>query len=168
MGFDGKRKGFVMGGGIGYGAMATLNWNDGQIDEYDRGLGGNFIVGYSWNNKNMLVLELNGTSFDTDYFGDDGTQMFVGPVWYHYFNPSSSSFFTSAGFWRYGYGVRDHTDDKYRTMAGWGFLLGGGYEFTKQLQIGAYYGRGWPKPFSCYDERASNSHINILLTVVAY
>lgn len=160
--FDGIRKGFVLGGGLGFSPYAQWNWKVRSYEEEEIGVEINFLVGYAWNNHNLMVLEFNGSSYDSDFFDDYATQGYGGPVWYHYFRPGPRGFFSAIGLWRYGVGSEDEC------FAGWGYMIGAGYEFTKQVQIGVYMGGGRGTFNNDYSEKAGMNHVNILITVVAY
>ncbi len=162
MAFDGQRKGFVMGGGVGYGPYTEWNWNDQRDDELHAGIAGNFLIGCAWDESNMAVMEFNGNSMNSDELSEVGTQLFWGPMWYHYFGDIGSSIFLAGGSLFYVAATEEEG------MVGYGYLLGGGYEFSKQVQIGLYFGHGWPRKDRGDLGIGVANHINILLTVVAY
>lgn len=162
--FDGNRKGLVLGGGVGFSPKAEWNWNDMFAGENKSGVGWEFLFGYAWNNKNILVAEYNGALFSSDFYNQDVILLYAGPVWYHYFKEGSKGWYTAIGLWRYGISLVE--DNKLAN--GWGGIVGGGYEFTKQVQVGIYYGAGKIKYCGSDDDRSWCQHINLIITVVAY
>lgn len=176
--FDGNRKGFILGGGIGYAPYShwstdSDNWRYQPItsEESNRGIAGNFLIGYAWNDRNSLVLEFNGVQYPSDltrFFDEDIdlAQLFVGPIWYHYYAGRGSSIFTAAGLGRAGFG----NPDKIGTLAGWGYALGLGLEFAKQVQFGTYLIGETTSSFRDDDRKVTVGTVNLsfVLTVVGY
>lgn len=164
MAFDGNRKGFVIGGGLGLGFLSTWKLNDKSIDESGAGIGGNMIFGYAWDERNIASWQLNGNSHDIDSFDRQGIQFFTGPTWYHYFNDRAGSVFSTLGFWQYA--VWEVGEGYHAT--GWATLVGLGYEFARHFQIGVYYSHAWTENADNSSEKGSNNHLNFLLTIMAY
>lgn len=55
--FDGQRRGFVLGGGLGLGALASTTDRDYPgVESKDGGLGVNLLIGYAWDERNMIVF----------------------------------------------------------------------------------------------------------------
>jgi hypothetical protein len=146
--FDGQRQGFVLGGGLGIAPAITVSADlkmtlpgDGQLsiaglEDTRAGLGGNVFAGYAWDNRNMLVFEINGAAFrDNDV---TVSQSFNGLNWYHYFGQQGHSGFTVVGLGIYSF----DTDETDPTDHGGGLLLGGGFEFAPHYQIGGYLSFG--------------------------
>ena len=164
--FNGERKGFVLGGGLGLAPMAR--WSvDVFGDSYDEskvGFGVQLVIGYAWDEFNMIVYEGNVTGFSQD-FGSYGSQSiaqgFNGASWYHYFGPKGCTFFTTAGLGFYYFDVEDFdTND-----AGIGYLLGGGYEFTPHVQAGIYLSGGKTSdPLLDY----GHNNFSLLVSAVAF
>jgi hypothetical protein len=131
--FDGQRKGFVMGGGLGFGPVATVKVDD--FDESYTGIAINLLIGYAWDNQNMITVMRDGVVYTIDFGSDKVTvaQGFGGIVWSHYF-----SHFDKGGFINLGLGLQDWSslEDEYESNdPGVGVLAGGGYEFTRHVQI---------------------------------
>ena len=131
--FDGQRKGFVIGGGLGFGPVARTSL--GNLSEDESGIALNIAIGYAWDEQNMIVYLRDGVIFKLEsYFTSVNIiQGFSGVGYYHYFGPIGQSFFVTGGI-----GFQDYTalDSKYSSpSAGGGILLGGGYEFSKHWQI---------------------------------
>lgn len=132
--FNGKRKGFVLGGGLGVAPLARIEV--GSYDESRVGVASNFLIGYGWDEQNLLVFEGNGTSYKPDA-GPDAmfSQGFGGPAFYHYFKPAAPTFFTVAGvgFYSFWYDIEDGEEDS--NDSGLGLMGGVGYEFSRHWQV---------------------------------
>ena len=173
--FDGNRKGFVLGGGLGLAPAVTVSADlketvtgDGQFSLYglrDTRVGAaiNFLVGYAWDDRNMIVLEGNGAAFeDSDVLV---SQSFSGASWYHYFGPLGQSAFTAVGIGLYGIDT-DKTD---RADAGAGLLLGGGYEFARHWQVGGYLSFGATSLSEAgVDIDLKHSTFSVVITAIAF
>ena len=55
--FDGNRKGFVLGGGLGVAPYAKWGIKDTPFSTSNVGAGGSLFLGYAWNEMNMMVWE---------------------------------------------------------------------------------------------------------------
>jgi hypothetical protein len=161
--FDGNRKGFVLGGGLGIGPSTKLKLND-TYDKNDLGFAVNIVVGYAWNNKNIISLDYNANHFWPEMFGSDtAISVFISPVWYHYYGNGNQSLFSAFGLGRHGLGVKN-----YDSVRGLGFLLGGGYEFKRHFQVGIYYSGG-NVTSQVYPNRSFYIYrVNAILTFVFY
>jgi len=169
-GFNGLRKGFVLGGGLGF--APTSSWKGDVIDastlqivkadESKAGVGLNFIIGYAWDEQNMIVYEGNVTGWKSDLFGDQSiSQGYNGAAWYHYFGTPGRSAFTTAGLGFYVFDVENYDAND----LGGAILLGAGYEFARHWQIGGYLGFGKTSDPGGDFEHA---HFNILVSGVAF
>ncbi len=84
--FDGNRKGFVLGGGLGFAPTAKWEIDGASIfSESAPGLGINLLIGYAWNENNMIVYEGNAVGYKPKITNTDLLQGFYGASWYHYF-----------------------------------------------------------------------------------
>jgi len=135
--FNGHRKGFVLGGGLGFGPVAKVTIDGVSGSSLDKsGLATNILIGYAWDEQNMIVYLRDAIFYkETTIFNDDIfiVQGFNGFGYYHYFGPVGRSFYLTGGI-----GLQDWTslDSKYESNdVGGGILLGGGYEFTRHFQI---------------------------------
>ncbi len=161
--FDGMRRGFVLGGGLGI--APTISWKSVYATAFKEDVSGvalNFFLGYAWDEQNMLVWETNIVGWESDWSNDDIAQGFGGASFYHYFGPVGKSAFIVGGlgltmFQPEGFAAND---------AKAGILLGGGYEFTRHWQVAAYImaGKTSVKGFSDYE----HSHFSILINTVAF
>jgi hypothetical protein len=164
--FDGMRKGFVLGGGAGFCPTATWSYDFGSstFDDQGTGFGINFIIGYAWDEQNMIVYEGNIAGYSTQ-FGilPDARiyQGFNGASFYHYFGPVGNSFFGMAGLGFYIFQVEEA--DANPSI---GFLVGGGYEFIKHVQAGVYFSYG--QTSDPYLDNLKHMHISILINAVAF
>ncbi len=167
--FDGNRKGFTMGLGLGYAPYANPDLQNYPDDYSFNGFGMNFMIGYNWNKKNLLVWEVQGAINVADSKKDDiGFLGINGILWYHYLKDTPKSFYSILVIGRtFSVSVREYTDS---TSIGYGtrgtaIAIGGGYEFTKQLQLSTYYVRG---KSSDYSIKATNNMIYMSVTLLAY
>jgi hypothetical protein len=172
--FDGARKGFVLGGGLGLAPHSSwsLDFLNLHFEESQVGVGVNVVIGYAWDEMNMIVYEVNATGYNSDYFRASSlwsdvlyrrsvSQGFSGAAWYHYFGPMGKSFFTTGGLGLYVFDVEGfETNDP-----GVAVLLGGGYEFARHFQVGLYLGAG---STSSLGVDFNHSHINILVSAIAF
>ena len=160
--FDGNRKGFVLGGGLGF--AATAKWEvDGLsiISESGSGIGLNLLIGFACDENNMIVYEGNVAGYKSDAVDVNLSQGFNGAAWYHYFGLPGKSMFTTVGLGFYvfeadGYDAND---------LGGAIMIGAGYEFARHWQIGAYFSAGKTSdPIFDY----KHNHVNILISGVAF
>ena len=172
-GFDGQRKGFVLGGGLGFSpvsrwsvpvAFTDISGNFlfvQDVSENKVGLGLNVLIGYAWDERNMIVYEGNVSSYQSDIFATTISQGFNGAAWYHYFGPTGPMFFSTLGI---GFFVFDG-DDFEANDPGLGGMIGGGYECSNHWQAGAYLSVGKSSDFGV---DFSHVQVNALVSVVAF
>jgi hypothetical protein len=160
--FDGQRKGFVLGAGLGPGIVSTYHID--SVDESGAGIGANVIIGYAWNNRNIAVWQLNGNSHNIDAFEHQGEQFYTGPTWYHYFKTDTQSLYSAVGAWQYAVW---EIGEGYQSI-GWAFIVGAGYEFARHLQCGVFYSHAWIRHYPDDRYHGWSSHLNILVTAFAY
>lgn len=157
--FDKLRKGFCLGFGLGIAPYAGYSvdyhcWYDnseGTLSASDVSAAVNFLIGYGWNDKNILVVEFQFTSIPEEdppcpepswsfhlYIGPEPTveQVYYGPVWYHFFSSSRKGPFSLFGL---GLAFHDQPDE---TEPGLGIIFGGGHEIGRGWNISARYFRG--------------------------
>jgi len=168
--FNGERKGFVLGGGLGFGPVAKVSIDDFPADDYDKsGLAMNFIIGYAWNEQNMIVFLRDAIIYSEDF--DLGTttksislaQGFSGVGYYHYFGPVGKSFFITGGI-----GLQDWIsldEDVESNDVGAGLLLGAGYEFARHWQV--YGSVSFGKTKDPFFSEFEYSHTQLLFTISA-
>ncbi len=154
--FDGSRTGFVIGGGMGFGPYNS--YKIGNNTESGNGLGANFLLGYAWNNKNMIVFEVNGNSYRIN--GLDASNSINIFSWYHYFGETGKSFYSVASLGLYSFYLEDLEFDP-----DYGYMIGCGYEFARHWQIGAYISGGYSETNG---EDYNLLHVNILISTIAF
>ena len=165
--FDGKRKGFVLGGGLGVAPVA--GWDDDHSGEdFGPGLGIQFIIGYAWNGRNMIVYEGNVVGWESKVgsVSFNVVQGFNGVSWYHYYGPKGGTIFSVLGAgayvldWDYPGSSLSGSHDP-----GGGVLIGGGYEFSPHWQAGLYVSGG--KTSAGY-RSFKHVHVSALVSGVAF
>lgn len=171
--FDGQRKGFVLGGGLGF--SPTFKWEAEMIgydyannmfmrkfNETNAGIGMNLMIGFGWDEKNMIVYDINFAGGDSDFYNQFIAQQYNGISWYHYFgNGMTSQFFSTVGLGLYNFDGENMSGFD----AGFGILLGGGYEFSRHWQVGLYLSAG---KTTLRSVDFNHTHLNILISGVAF
>jgi hypothetical protein len=171
MAFDGRRKGFVLGGGLGLAPAASWRGDldvTPKFEDSGAGLGLHLVIGYAWDNFNMIVYEGNVVGYSSDAYGVGFTayQGFNGACWYHYFGPAGKTIFTAVGLGAYTFrGELDFVGIDFENDPGGGVLAGAGYEFSPHWQAGVYVSAGQTsEPGIDYD----HAHINLLVSGIAF
>jgi len=131
--WDGERKGFILGGGLGFGITSYKDtlW-EGDERQTKGTLMTDFKIGYAKNNQ-VAFYFTNKTSWFSRDFETTGissnerilSALTGGGITY-FVNPSARSLFVSGGF-----GVLSWSADMTTSHNGAGFFVGGGYEFAK-------------------------------------
>jgi hypothetical protein len=164
MAFNGQRKGFVLGGGLGVAPTASWKVNvvgNLGVEQSGPGLGLNFIIGGAFDDMNLLVYEGNVAGWKDDLFDESVSQGFNGAAWYHYYGPAGKSAFTTVGLGFYVFQEEHYNSND----PGFGMLLGAGYEFAKHWQVGGYFSFG---KTSSSGVDFDHHHLNILVSGVAF
>ncbi|MDH4211433.1 MAG: hypothetical protein OEV79_08285 [candidate division WOR-3 bacterium] len=144
-GFDGKRGGFIIGGGVGAGITSytgTVEYLGMQItSDRETKFSGvtNFLIGGGVS-KNLLLYYTNKVSwFSTDevitIFGLSGLGIT------YYFDPKAPSPLLKGGL---GFSSFMAPFEDYEDYWGFGFSLGAGYEFSPHWSVEADIIMGWP------------------------
>lgn len=138
MAFDGQRKGFILGGGLGLAPLVKSKISEGSnsVSFEKSGAGVHLFIGYGWDNKNLILYEGNVAGFESN--SSTIAQGIDAISWYHYFGPMGKSFFSTVGAGLYSY----DEDGPFEFESKAGVLLGGGYEFNKHWQVGQYISAG--------------------------
>ena len=171
-GFDGQRKGFVLGGGVGFSpySMWSVTANGtvmghsavNGLDESKTGAGVQIIIGYAWDEYNMIVYEGNVTGYKSSMLLDNNSaQGFSGVAYYRYFGPAGRAFFLTGGVGTYAWKVKEYEAND----PGFGYIAGAGYEFIPHVQAGAYISGG---KTSTDGADFGHTHVNIVITAVAF
>jgi hypothetical protein len=171
-GFDGNRKGFVLGGGVGFAPVSkwwgNVNLQGQKVIDYEETKAGpalHILIGGAFDKRNMLVWEANVSGFSSDLLDETIHQRYNGVVWYHYFGPTGKSVFTALGVGLFYFKIHGYP----YFHPGNAILLGTGYEFSRHLQVGAYFSAG--KTFdlaNCYSSYFKHAQLNILISGTVY
>ncbi len=157
--FDGNRKGFVLGGGVGF----TPN-----VNESGKGLAGDFIIGSGLSDKIVAVWSINGMWGHYSHIDENVLRFYSGVAWYYYFNNEHPSYYLTVAHGRYGTGRIDE-DGKFSTIfLPTGYMVGGGYEFKKHFMAGLYFSGSWHRINSLERIGVGRYHISFLVTAFAY
>ncbi len=163
--FDGKRKGFVLGGGGGMAPTMRVAIDSPDISDALSGPALNLMTGYAWNEANLIAFMSNATFCKgrgcPPEAGEEFliSQGFAGLTYHHYFGPVGRSFYLSGGV---GLQYWNFFDDDYDSPdPGTGFFLGGGYEFVRHIQVNGSYSFG-----KTSNEFLEFEHSQFLITVM--
>jgi hypothetical protein len=161
--FDGNRKGFVLGLGLGYAPIVRVSSPHIGFDSDQSGEAMDLLIGYAWNNQNILFLSDEGSAMSTDGSASEVSIHVIGSVkWNHYYGIRKHPFFTSIGLGIIQFGTKYSDVDG----GGFGYTIGAGKEIFKQVQVGIQYYGGWTS--NSYGVHATHSALNFLVTVIAY
>lgn len=141
--FDGKRKGFNLGLGIGYSPVSRISESEFRISSEDGSMVISFVAGYA-TGRELFVYE--GQYFEVEHGLDaprccESVDVYEDSWrWYHYFGDEGNTIFSCAGaaLTKIEGGYRE-----YFKCRGLGIVVGGGLEFTRQIQIGLYIFTGY-------------------------
>jgi hypothetical protein len=161
--FDGKRKGFLAGVGLGAAPIAHWSSESEDLDVDEVGFSANALLGYGWDSRNAIVYEGNGGIYRASALRDSWvTQGLDAIKWYHYWGAGDREFFSCVGIglWAFGTQYRNIDGD------GFGYTAGVGYEFLKHFQVGLYYLGGDTSNED--DVEATHSVVTLLVTVIGY
>lgn len=130
--FDGQRKGFVLGGGLGgaYGSCTSY-----RLISEGVGFAGLLMVGGGFKTeRDIVAFTLSGTGHSDDPPYASVGQYFAGPVWFHYARPEGESFFAA-----FGPGMTFlRLEDQGNLHSDFGGFAGFGVLFRPRLQMGFY------------------------------
>ncbi len=137
-GFDGVRKGFVLGGGVGMGLSSyTISIGSFDSDRENRfSFMTDFKIGYAPTNQVEVVYSSKGV-----WFKGDGNvlntltflhSLSTASVNY-YLKPEGPTFFLSGGLGLAS--LSDPFENNPENWTGFGFYVGGGYEFVKHYGV---------------------------------
>ena len=176
--FDGKRKGFVIGVGLGFTPFVrwSATYMGSHFHDDNAGLVEDLIIGYGLDERNLLTLEANLTAHGSEHFDRRVVQGFAGLSWYHYYGVQGRSFFSVAGMGLYRLVAImfgdiyicincPDTSPPFDNATGIGYLLGGGYEFARHIQVALYLAGGKP---SERGQHYGSTHVAITLTAIAF
>ena len=142
--FDGQRKGFILGGGLGLGVTSYTIDSDffGESDRFNEfSFMTDFKIGYAPSEQVEIYYSSKGS-----WWGEDGITFlhsYGTAAISYYFLPQSPSFYISGGlgFSSLSAPFEDNTD----TDIGFGIFFGGGYEFVRHFAVEADLMYGQPQ-----------------------
>ena len=92
-------------------------------------------------------------------------QWYGGPALYHYFGPQGKSFFTVMGVGLYVLWLDPDREDEPRG----GYLIGAGYQFTRNFQAAAYVSGGLSTIVSSFENGdLPHNHVTFLINAIAF
>lgn len=183
--FNGKRKGFIIGGGLGPGfttfketiKIHSFFGSETEIVESQRenkfGLSTNLKIGYAPSNLLEIYFTVKDSWFSSEvyFLGESSTEDvimasgFWGPGVTYYFKPEAPSYFITGGV-----GVstlslpfESHSEIKF----GGGLYAGAGYEFRNHFNVELDLGWGKPSSLELFGIGSSTNVLSVSLTVNA-
>lgn len=146
--FDGMRKGFVLGGGIGFVPVSHFSGSLPHTSQSQPALGFRLLVAIGLDERNMI-----GVSADGDHYSVAEarnlyiTGLFIGVTWVHYLKTNQMSPFFSLGAGRFGHAVyidrnayppyNDVISYWNSDGSGMGIDIGAGILLQRYFQLGA-------------------------------
>jgi hypothetical protein len=180
--FNNKRKGFILGGGLGLGLTSlqqtvTIDWLD-EATESERenkfGFMTNFKIGYAPSDIFEIYFAWKDSWFGSkiyrllgDSMGEDVTM--ASGLWglgvTYYFKPEAPSYFITGGFGLSTLSLpfESHSD----TKEGGGLFAGAGYEFRPHFNVELDLIWGRPEDFKLFGIQSHTSVLSVALTVNA-
>lgn len=135
--WDGQRKGFILGLGLGPGFISFSQTIDDSATRENRGVfATDFKIGYAFNHRVLLYFNRRDAYFRAPD-ESDGRVMAVSNISAlaasYYFQPEAPSFFAAGGIgisaWRTPFA------SEHKNRYGVGFCVGGGYEFSRNFSV---------------------------------
>jgi hypothetical protein len=176
--FDGQRKGFLLGIGIGPGftsftqkvavSFGEINMSAESDRESKAGVMTDFKIGYAPENTWAIYYTSKVSWFGmTNALGNkvtiaNGLGALAASYW---FKPQAPSPFIAGGF-GYSTWALPFEDNPPETWMGIGLFAGGGYEFSRHVNIEGYLCWGKPKREEFGIEASSNA-LSFMLTINA-
>jgi len=149
-GFDGKRKGFIAGGGLGLGATSYKEKVNGPLGPIESDWTSEFAfmtdfkIGYAFTNQLEIFYSDKGSWFE--YFGAIALNGLGAASVNYYLKPEGPTFYLGGGvgFSTFTLPFENNSD----LEVGFGFYAGGGYEFVKHFAIQLDFMYGIPQESS--------------------
>ncbi len=161
--FDGKLKGFVIGGGVGYSPYTSCNIKKTNLKETFDPLILNGKIGHGMNKNNLIVVDIfYSFGHKTKKLLDSKTYFWANGIrWFHYFNSNKYKLNYSLGISILNF----KTDFVNIGGHGLGVVVGTGAQIKKHLQIEISYVYG-----NSASEDYDNNHrmLSFTLTALAY
>jgi len=177
--FNGKRKGFIIGGGLGPGFTTfketiTSDWL-GILEESQRenkfALTTNFKIGYAPSNLLEIYFTVKDSWFASKvyFFGESSSEDvimasgFWGPGVTYYFNPETPSYFITGGVGLSTLSLpfESHSEIKF----GGGLYAGAGYEFKNHFNVELDLGWGKPSSLALFGIGSSTNVLTVAVTI---
>lgn len=172
--WDGKRKGFILGGALGFGFSPytrSLDYNYGygytyswSKSETPSAVMTDFKIGYAPTDL-VEVYYMNKVSwFKTD--NNLTTSAITGIGVTYLFNPRAPSWFVSGGLGLSSWGFLTGSSN---SLSGFGLLVGGGYEFSRYWSIegNLLWGSPTRNEFGT-NERVNNTTVRVTISFLQY
>jgi len=183
--FNGKRKGFIIGGGLGPSFSTfkeTITIHDffgsgTETEESQRenkfGLRTNFKIGYAPSDLLEIYFTVKDSWFSSEvYFLGESTAEdvimasgFWGPGVTYYFKPEAPSYFITGGIGLSTLSLpfESHSEIKF----GGGLYAGAGYEFRNHFYVELDLGWGKPSSLALFGIGSSTTVLSVALTINA-
>jgi len=179
--FDGQRKGFILGGGVGVGGTKFKQesnvlgpYGGSTIAESDwenkTAFVTNFKIGYAFDERWQLYWSQRGSWFEMrNVYSSDVTIMngVGGAGVTYYFRPTSPSWFLNGtlGISTWALPFESNSD----TWVGFGIAFGGGYEFSRFWSVDLTLSSGEPTyDYGVFELKTKANSINITINYLAY
>lgn len=135
--FDGRRRGIVVGGGIGFSPTAYTTL-DGVSPESQNAIGfaAHARLAYHWNENSMLVLIYNAVFYKSDFAAHTGrtvSQGFEGLGWLQYFGDGPAKRYLIGGLGLQHFS--GYSGDFESHDPGFGVYVAAGYEPVRHFQL---------------------------------
>ena len=149
--FDGKRQGFVLGGGFGSGltsftqTVEYLGFEETSERENKLPVVTNFVIGGGFTNTFVLYYLNRVSWFSIENVYGDNVIIATGVNGVgctYYFNPKAPSPLIKAGLGISAWSTPFESNTDY--WWGFGFLFGAGYEFSPHWSVEGDVSMGWP------------------------
>ncbi len=142
--WDGQRKGFILGGGLGFGSTSFKQevsyggLSSTSDTESKAAFMTDFKIGYAWSNQWMVFYNSGTSWFTIENVNSDKVTIssdVSGIALSHYFKPAAPSWFLTGTL---GFSAWDAPfEEDSEAQIGAGLLLGGGYEFARHWNLQA-------------------------------
>ncbi len=160
--FDGNRKGFVLGGGVGIAPWARWEGTTVGMDDTDIAPALHAMIGYAVSERFVITLGVHSALYRPDGFSYIITPGLRSLDLRYYFGSTGRSFYLVSSIGYIVSAAVDSADNVYRDF---GYGGGAGYELSENWQIGIMYVGG-----SQRDDhwKARDDFVSIVLTAVGY
>ena len=160
--FDGHRRGFTIGFGLGWGAVTHFSVVGKDFGETSNSLTAVLPIGYGLSDVDIIAFLPAPSFFKSEkLYGARSMQGLWSIRWYHFLKPTGRSPFLSVGAGRVLFSSR------YRDLSAYGPGVGAsvGYELFRHVTLDLEYFHGWT---SEGDDKFSHDNLSFVLTAWAY